>query len=288
MNKIVFYIRALFHESIMPSALAAKRNIINAVNNFNKYSKISAQDYRKEIHKIQLQNLNKISDRIIINTAPVIKTNTFNTVQEETQQQLFKLDDNDIVILLDDDDWLSPEIANIEFSTVTFWNSFVLNYANNCEKSVLKTTEFFHKFKPAIEYPLVSVENVEDCKANIVLANCQAYSAKLIKHLSHYPEYFHRFMQRHSFVRGILRLPQMLPLIDQEKIYSNYWAAYVRHAANLTCLDRLDLQDPREIEEEFFKITQPFKTFAKPDTIPTEFAWCIEYLDKLQTLHNLI
>lgn len=277
-NKIVFYIRALFKDSI-PYEFKHASKMAKYVEYFNKHSKISMQDYRQSVHEIQKECLSKISNRFIYNLTQ--RGYPYNTIQPNTQNEISQLSDDDIVIPLDDDDWLSPEIKNLNFSRqgLTIWNSLIIDV--HLERP--------HLCKKNIELPDILSE--EDVKlANGLLSNCAAIPASLLKRMFQikYTD-GNSFLQRHILPRIIIRQSDYKDFNIIERIYSNYFAIYVKHAGNMTMLDRENMSviDTPEFFEKKIKIYKNANYHAV-NSMSEEYAWCKPYYKKLEQLNELL
>jgi hypothetical protein len=287
-NKIVFYVRALFHESIMPGNEKLNRpDILKLTETFKKYSNISAEDYRKELHNIQLKSLYKISDRIIYNKAKLPTSKTFREVQENTINQLKQLNDDDWIIPIDDDDWFSPDIRNLEFKKecLNYWNT--ISFTQSDPINIFK----HHKNK---ELPYTNLTEEDEKLSKSLLSNCQCIPAYVIKYLIkiNATEVFSLLLQRHSFVRGLIREEPASQLNLKENIFDNVMSVYVKHAANITTFMRLFKfgQEEAYTKEVYDEVVAPFKN-ADYDNIlnlPEYLNWTKPLLQEFKKLNQLL
>lgn len=292
MNSIVFYIRALFHESILPGDPQCDRpNISNMINSFDNFSNISAIDYRKAIHEIQIKNLSKISDRFIINHAQesTRKYNyTFGVLQSNTIKLLGQLDDSDIVIMMDDDDWLSPEVAKINFqnNALNCWNSSSFAYAD--PTNVQLTFNTINR-----ELPKILETDEHRMHAGQLLSNCQAIPAYVIKNLININKIdtLQILLQRHNLVRALIRTSPIIDMGIQEKLFSDILAVYVRHAANVTLFQTMGTFASNTFTEEAYNTAiYPYKfaDYNALTNLPDFLMWSKPYLSDLQSLNQLL
>ena len=287
-NKIVFYVRALFHESIMPANEKLNRpDILKLTEGFRKYSNISAEDYRKELHNIQLKSLYKISDRVIHNKATLPTSKTFNTVQENTINQLKQLNDDDWIIPIDDDDWFSPDIGNLEFKKEC------LNYWNTIGFTESKPINIFEYLKNK-ELPYNNLTEKEKKMSEKLLSNCQCIPAYVVKYLIkiNATAVLRDLLQWHSRVRGLIREEPISQLNLKENIFDNVMSVYVKHAANITTFMRLCKFGQEQIytKELYDKVVTPFKN-ADYDNIrnfPEYLNWTKPLLEEFKKLNQLL
>ena len=287
-NKIVFYIRALFHESIMSGDEKLNRpDILKLTEAFKKYSNISAEDYRKELHNIQLKSLYKISDRIIYNKATLPTSKTFRVVQENTINQLKQLNDDDWIIPIDDDDWFSPDIKNLEFKKEC------LNYWNTITFTESKPMNVFEHRKNK-ELPYTNLTEEDEKMSKSLLSNCQCIPAYVIKYLIkiNATDVLRLLLQRHSLVRGLIREEPIFQLNLKENIFDNVMSVYVKHAANITTFIRLCKFGQEQIytKELYEQVVAPFKN-ADYDNIknfPEYLNWTKPLLGEFKKLNQLL
>lgn len=292
-NKIVFYIRALFHESIMPgNEKTNKPSVSKLIEAFNQYSNISAQDYRKEVHKIQLQNLSHISNRIIYNNAEENlhkKYNyTFCVLQNQTIKKLQELNDDDWVIPLDDDDWLSPEILNKDFkeNMLNGWHTVSFRHTNK------KLRPFFHIKSEPLPKKLETEEQITHAKG--WLSNCQCIPAFVIKRLIEESRMLtlQDLLQRHSRVRIIIREEPLASWNLTEHFFDEVLSVYVRHAANITLLEKLTAynEETKYTRDLYNQTVKDFKNtdYTNVLDLPDHLNWTLPYLNQLRTLNQLL
>ena len=293
-NKIIFYIRALFHESIMPgSEKSNKPDKLKLVEAFNKYSGITVQEYRKQVHEIQLKCIKNISDRIIYNRAQENLNRKFNysycILQKDTLEILKSINEDDLVIPLDDDDWLSPEIKNLNFVEGSFngWNTISFCHSNP------SNIRIFHHVKN-IPLPYKLESDLEIKQSQGWLSNCQCIPGFVIKRLLEESQIdiLQQLLQRHSRVRRLIREEPMINWNLKEHFFDDVLAIYVRHAANITLLDSLSIfnEENNYTKEVYDKTVRQFK-LADYDNIkdlPENLKWCLPYLQDLKQLNNLL
>lgn len=294
-NNIVFYIRALFHESIMPANIKTnKPDIIKLVELFNRYSSITAQEYRKQIHEIQLSCIKNISDKIIYNRA---QQNTekkynysFSILQRDTLEALKTIKEEDFIIPLDDDDWLSPEIKHLNLMERSF-NGW-------------RCSEFMHKWFPknvrVYNYPAIPVlpkileTELEITQSRSWLSNCQCIPGFVIKRLleEQQIDVLQQILQRHSAVRSIIREKPIVDWNVDEHFFDESLAVYVRHAANITLFYTLaNAEQEHTFTKEIYDKTVAQYKYADYDNIinfSENLKWCVPYLQKLKQLNSLL
>ena len=289
-NKIVFYIRALFHESILPKNENCNRpDMSNMINSFDNFSNISAIDYRKAVHDIQIKNLSKISNRFIVNNAEISNRKynyTFSILQSKTVELLSQLNDDDIVVIMDDDDWLSPEISNLTFeeNALTCWNTISLGHS-----SLGKINIFKHLINQELPNVLITDEQIRLSKN--LLSNCQAISAKIIKQLINLNSIneLQTLLQRHNLIRGIIRQKPICNWNVKEDLLPDILSIYVRHAVNVTLFERMGGYSVESFTFDKYKeVVYPYK-YADYENIPNfpdYLNWAYPYLEELRQLNQ--
>jgi hypothetical protein len=278
--KIYFYIRSLYKDSI--GVKENKRNQ-KSVEFFNSLSPITVQEYRNHIHEIQLKCLYKISSNIIYNT-PCFDLNSYtcpyHNVQSSAQQQILELNDDDILIPLDDDDWLSPEISKIEFykNSLTIWNTVSLN----------KDKLFYYKM------PHVFQQNEEYTdKKGIVFSNCIAISANIVKNLikekkDSYNLPLQNLLQFHTHTRQAIREDVFNQQPITENVIEKYYAVYVKHMCNDSRFLTHFKEDTEHTLQNYNNLINEAKQLVYTNIpLSEEYEWCKEYLNDVQNLNNL-
>jgi len=267
MPKIVFYIRALFHESIMTKVENIDAAV--AVQVFNSLCNITAGEYRKGVHSIQLQNLREISPHIIVNHIDK-KVMPFAHIQNKTREELSELDDTDILIPLDDDDWLSPEIKNFNFiDGLSGWNVATLRPDNWASLFYLGEHKHFLRATIATE---------EDRKIfdKGLLSNSQAFSGRMVKQILNTPD-AHALLQRHTRCRAVALTHGFDEYITNDRL-----AVYVKHACNITSLAKF-AEDKDRLHQEILK----HKTMHENNlNLVGEYEWATKYMHKLAELNK--
>lgn len=277
MPRIVFYIRALFHESILP--IVDKQKAEDFVEKFNNYFKITAQEYRQEVHKIQLQNIAAISPHIIVNRSKgQINKHadyTYAAVQEKTKEQLLSLSDDDILIPLDDDDWVSPNIVNFPFiDGLSGWHTVTLVPG--------KWNNLFHNsFVPIVEAgQAFTIKEQELFERGGLLSNCQAFSGKMVKKILTSVD-GNALMQRHTRCRQLTQIHGFKEYISRERL-----SVYVRHACNITFIRKIIDVGGFETEKGQEEVAK-YKYMYKQDlNLPVEYSWATGSLAKLAELNK--
>ena len=273
MGKIVFYIRALFHESIMTRIENIDARV--AVDAFNKVCAIPAEEYRKGLHNIQLENLQAISPHIIVNHKDR-GVRPYGHIQDKAKEELQKLDDADILIPLDDDDWLSPEIKNFKFiDGLSGWNGAILRPAD------------WANLHYSPEHKLIAREDIttEEDKAVFnrgLLSNCQAFSGRLVKHLLASDDA--RFLlQLHTKCRSVTQTYGFKEYITNARL-----AVYVRHACNITLLARIFQNEELLKKEEVLKkeVLRHKDMYTQDLNLNEEYSWAVKYMHKLAELNK--
>lgn len=264
MAKIVFYIRALFHESLLGKIEGIDANV--AVAMFNDVCNITAEEYRKNVHKIQLENLQEISPHIIVNHRDR-EVMSFGHIQHKAKEELLKLNDDDILIPLDDDDWISPKIKNFNFiSGLTGWNTAGLvpdNWA---------TLYYYRKHKQFLRTDITCEDDRKIFEAGL-LSNCQAFSGKMVKQLIDN----RALLQLHTKCRTIA-----LAHGFDEHITDDRLSIYVKHACNITSLARHSL-DEKSLKQNIMK----YKFMYTYDlNLAGEYVWATKYMHKLAELNK--
>ncbi len=288
-NNIVFYIRALFRESILPGREGIRKPVGILIDAFKNFAKISCEDYRSKIHDIQIKNLITISDRIIINRAQDSNREynyTYGILQDDTVEKLKKLNDDDIIIPLDDDDWLDPEIKNLNLDKekINCWNtiSFSVNGVH------------YHVENEELPYDR-PLDDIQVIKARGLLSNCQALPAFLVKRLLYSNKFEDRLLaqkllQRHTQPRLLIREHPLNEYNIREKIFNNLLAVYVKHAANITLFEAQNIPNNNINYEQYLSIVEPYKKFnyLNIKNFPENYNWCIPYLIELQEINKLL
>jgi hypothetical protein len=287
-NKIVFYVRALFHESIMPgNEITNKPDVLKLTQAFKKYSNISVEDYRKELHNIQLKSLSAISNRIIYNKPTSPEQKTFSVLQKNTINQLNELNDDDWIIPIDDDDWFSPDIKNLKFKEgcLNCWNTAQFSHKQ-------RITIFEHIKNKELPFSNLTPEEVQLSRG--LLSNCQCIPAYVIKHLININAIntLQQLLQRHSLIRGLIREEPLSQLNIKENLFDNIMSVYVRHAANITLFTGLcNFNEEQKYTKELYnKTIAPFK-LADYDNIknfPEYLNWTKPLLEDLKKLNQFL
>lgn len=287
-GRIVFFIRALFHESIMPEIGNKGGDAVNGYacsEYFDKHFKMSIDEYRKKVHEIQLSCITKISDRIIYNSidkdckSPWMSP--YQVVQKSALKELTRLKDTDIIIPLDDDDWLSPEIKFLDFNrdTLTMWNCFSLDVGN----------EYLHYHVG--NHPLPpELDDRHLLSAHALLSNCGAICASVIKRMIYYnKKKVNEILLRHTLPRIVIREHPYNKWGLQEKIYPDSLAVYVRHAGNITLFSNKLSFDPNNsvfFMENMKKYKDSNQYNFSLNSLPKEMEWSREYFLKLKKLNE--
>lgn len=285
-HRIVFFIRARFHESVMLHIGQEKVISPNeCLDYFDKYSNIPMLEYRKKVHEIQIECLKKISNRFIYNTADKDLDSRWRVpyvrIQNKAREEILALADDDIIIPLDDDDWLSPEIKFLDFrpNHLTIWNTFSLD--------VNSQYQFFH-IKNEILPMELDDENI--IRAKGFLSNCGAYCAKVVKQVINFDvKKANQLLLRHILPRIIIREEPYKLWGIEEKIYEDYLGVYVRHAGNITSFLKRDITDIDN--SEFYKKNIEIyksKKYSPAEELAPEYAWCREYYKKLENLNQML
>lgn len=291
-NKIVFYIRALFHQSLMPGNEKSKKpDVPKLVACFNKFSRISAQEYRQRVHAIQLENLRTISDRFIYNEQEHNPNRKFNyaysVLQPNALKLLAALNDDDIVIPFDDDDWLSPDILKQDFQPDAFNYWDTASFTWHKEKFGV-----FYNFKTK-PLPVVLETEADQFESRGLLSNCQSAPGWYIKHLLAHNkiDVLQRLLQRHNQMRGLIREKHVDGWEAKENIFDKVLSVYVRHAANVTLFQRFfEFGNEHALDQAAFdKTVEPFRQSKHTvDELPVELKWASPYLKKLEELNQLL
>ena len=287
-TKIVFYVRALFHESIMSgNENTNKPDILKLAQAFKNYSNISVEDYRKELHNIQLKSISAISKRIIYNKAASSESKPFINLQINTINQLKELDDDDWIIPIDDDDWFSPSIKDLIFK------EGCLNYWNTASFSHKQRITIFEHFKNK-ELPFSDLTPEEVQLSKGLLSNCQCIPAYVIKHLININEIntLQQLLQRHSLVRELIRKEPLSQLNIKENLFHDIMSVYVKHAANITLFISLCKfkEEQKYTKEVYDETVLPFK-FANYDNIknfPEHLNWTKPLLEDFKKLNQFL
>jgi len=275
--KIYFYIRALYRDDMSP--FSTEHVGIKSVNFFNSLSPITAQEYRDKLHSIQLRCIKNISDNIIYNipihTKELYKR-PYNCVQVNSKQQLLELNDDDVVIPLDDDDWLSPNIKSIdfEFNSLTTWNTM---WFNDNKLSYAKKVK---KFENAQEY---------NEKESFTLSNCFAISARIIKKVIHSNNVnlLANLLQFHPHTRGVIRDSLFTEDTPKEYVMDEYYAMYVRHMCNDTNFRGFFEEGKSYTIENYNRLIHKFKSldYSILD-LPEDYQWSKSYFEELHELNK--
>lgn len=284
MKKIVFYIRALFGESISPKIENYDARIV--VNNFNKFSNITAEKYREKVHEIQIKCLKNISENVIYNILDQYTNKnwpyTYDVLQKTTIEKLKKLDDDAILIPLDDDDWLSPKVADINFckNGLTIWNTISIT-SDSYNKNI-----FYHMKN--LHLPNHVEDKNDSINLRSLLSNCMAISGNVVKKMIEMDQttQLQRLLQRHTEPRKVIREPIFSHLDLREIVLDDYLAVYVKHACNIT--DIKILGGPDSDEKMYNKLVERYKKMNYVQLlkdVPPNYEWCKEYCNLLGNLH---
>lgn len=284
-HKIVFFIRALFKESMMPRVghgrMAVDAN--KCAEEFNDLFNISIHDYRKKIHQIQLSCINNISDRIIYNRTDKKVEDVWKLpyvhIQDSAKEQLMELRDDDIIIPLDDDDWLSPEISTLDFpkNSLVIWDSVSVGVDSS------RTCYCYrHSKLPA------KLDMYGDRIARGLLSNSYGFRAKIIKEiLERNREDADMLLLRHTMPRILARKKEYKDLFQEgETIVNKFLSVYVKHAANITLYNTIKYSKKTTVEyysNNFKDYIYDFE--ANIENFPPQFAWSIPYYKKLRKLN---
>lgn len=228
-QKIIFYIRTLFKENKVHGCNGMNDGVYYPL--FEKIFGMSIFDYRDKVHQIQLQNLRTISTDIIENFYEEnlsLKYNSpFSMTQKSAIEKLAALDDDCIVIPLDDDDWISPEVAHLEFDhdALNIWRTITLSPFH-------KNGYRYHDYSEEVfDCDLRNDEILKNFKR--LLSNCAAIPGRFVKQLAKANDIkgLSRLLQLHTQPRIYIR---ETGIIKKEKIYHQYISVYVKHLANVT------------------------------------------------------
>lgn len=277
---IYFYIRSLYKDSI--GIKENKRNQ-KSIDFFNTLSPISVQEYRSYIHEIQLKCLKKISNNIIYNT-PCSRyedyTCPYHNVQVSAQKQILELNDDDILIPLDDDDWLSPEIGNIQFNknSLTIWNTVSLT------KEKLFYYKMPHTFQKNEEYT---------DKKGFIFSNCIAITANIVKELikqkkDTYNLPLQNLLQFHTHTRQAIRDKVFENNTVNETVIEQYYAVYVKHMCNDSRF-LVHFKEGSELTIQNYNnlINEAKQLIYTNIQLDKSYEWCRDYLNDIQSLNNL-
>jgi len=283
-SKIVFYIRAIFRESISPKIENYDARIV--VKNFNKFSNITVEEYREKVHDIQKECLNKISKKIIYNSFDG-NTNeswpyTYDVLQNSTIEKLKNLDDDSILIPLDDDDWLSPKISEIDFckNGLTIWNTISIPDTNS--------SDIFYHIKN-IPLPKDTKDENDLIKLNSLLSNCVSISGNVIKKMIEMNQIrmLERLLQRHIEPRKVIRENVLFNLNLEEVVLDDYFAVYVKHACNISFIKVLGESHADKNTYDTLVCRYKKMDYSKIfSSLSPNYDWCKPYLDSLQHLHS--
>jgi len=272
---IVFYIRALYEENFNSENERSEDSLdgLSPSDMFKKYSRITPVEYRQLIHQVQIKYLNSFTSNIIINKRENNKKSCYNFVQQAAIEKLVQFSDDTIVIPIDDDDWISPNIltADLNPEGITVWaagritakNGYVQITQDNIPKSFPLDVSGFDK------------DSLKEMSAG---ASCQAISMKILKPLllNNKREIFNPLLQRHGTVRTLIRKPPIQDLKVTEKIISDKLSIYVRNAYQLT-LTRKARNKGEKLMSDSIKY---FKNLheANIEKIDPEFNWALSPL----------
>jgi hypothetical protein len=216
LNNIVFYLRGVFVNQIIPTIPEVEyRNIENVIKNFDKVSKIPFLEYRNLLHNIQLKNLNHISSNFIVNK-PFKCWSDLSVID-----QLEDLKDDDVLIPLDDDDWLSPAIKEFNFLPyqLNTWNCVSIGNDSYSEPFLFYHLE--HEEEPQLNY-------------SNLMSNCYSIPGWYIKSLIKDNKIYNlkNILQNHTRVRREIH--------SLSCIFTNLtnlrMGIYVKHLANISSL----------------------------------------------------
>lgn len=282
MSRVILYTRAIYKESILNQNSSVDENNISLMDLFNSVCRMNLFDYRTALRDIQIKNFKMIDADNIINNKPIERKSSpsFAFVQKETINKLSKLNDTDVVIPLDDDDWISPSVTNLKFvNGLTAWNGITLN-------------PFAKKFPNKRPLKIEEDPDVSNCteeRRNELLqgfvAGCQGCTANVIKTILHDNESdIHRLLQRHKQTR-IVMYPYKKQLNLKEKIYNNeYLHVYVKHAANNSAFKgvKQNIDPEQEMKNRIKRIKNGTK---KITNYPKEYEWAISLEKELNELN---
>jgi hypothetical protein len=257
----------------MPCITSNKIDARSLVHKFNSLFNITAEEYRKELHEIQLSNLRKVSTHIITNHVDTTHK-PFSHIQAKAFEELMAIADDDIIIPMDDDDWISPEVLNFNFiDGLSGWSCGVINTKNFAKLSLQLENVLFKDPDNLTCSELSALDKG-------LLSNCQAFSGRMIKRLLPCDD-GRRLLQHHTMCRKIARAHNFPEYITNQRL-----AIYVKHACNITLLDRLNSAADRS-DKAMEEHIQLYKKMHTQDLqLTEEFSWANEYMLKLAELNN--
>lgn len=280
MSKVVLYTRAIYRESVTAQNGKSEDGEASMMELFNSVCKINLLDYRTALRNIQIKNFSMIDADTIVNHKDKTRKPPFAFVQQEALNELSKLDDDDVVISIDDDDWISPAVTKLDFvNGLTAWNGITLNPFTKkiAKRKDIQTTE-----NPEVE------EMTEEKKAEILegfIAGCQGCTANVIKELlQNNSQEIHRLLQRHKQTRMVMYpLKQKLNLT--EKFYkSTHLHVYVKHAGNNSAFKGVKQETDRE-KELVDRITRIKQGATKITNYTPDYEWAINLEKELNELN---
>lgn len=278
--KIIFYIRCLFHEDKVKCCAGVDNEVYFPM--FKELYGISIFEYRKRVHDIQLENIKSISPFVIENRYASNESSPFGNVQTHTLQQLCELDDDAIVIPLDDDDWVSPEITEYKFDydALNIWSTVSLRPY---------TTLLYHKNPVCEQIPFdIDLENTKN-KAVLqqLLSNCYGIPAKYIKQLAQEKnmQMLSKVLQLHNRVRAAVR--EQPRFLHKENIQDEILSIYVKHLGNITSIMYWQQETKVSLKKNLLNDYKNYCLFNKRyiNEIPGEIDWIKPYQTELINLN---
>jgi hypothetical protein len=283
---IVFYIRGLFHVNNLTTHSGVDNKIYYDI--FNKIYNYDILQYRREVNEIQRINLAQIGCRVIVNAhpyapQPLAQRPSYVVIPSYVHDQLMSLAADDILIPLDDDDWISPAILDYPFD-VDALNIWGAGY-------VMKKAPHYSPISIcdplSVDADLRDPENIKICRS--LLSNCYGVPAKFIKSLitnTHIRERNYRLkeiLQLHSLVRSTIRTHK---IISKENIQPVHLAVYVRHLGNITSLKQW-VTLGTDIDQIKALVTAQLGKHIL-NTVTDSSLWFSEYQNKLIDLNTYV
>lgn len=280
MSKVVLYTRAIYRESVTAQNGKSEDGEASMMELFNSVCKINLLDYRTALRNIQIKNFSMIDADTIVNHKDKTRKPPFAFVQQEALNELSKLDDDDVVISIDDDDWISPAVTKLDFvNGLTAWNGITLNPFT---KKINKRGPLQNKENPLLES--LTPEQKQDALMGFI-AGCQGCTANIIKDIiQNDPNNIHRLLQRHKQSRTII-YPLRNKLNLTEKFYRDvHLHVYVKHAGNNSAFKGAKQEEDPE-QELRNRIAKLKEGASRITNYTSDYQWAIPLERELNELN---
>lgn len=182
--------------------------------NFYKFTNISIYDYRDSLYQV---TKSLIKD-------PIVNRSTFE-LDDNVKEEIFSLPDDEIIVPLDDDDWINPALQ-INSGNYTIWDyiHFDTTQPNYCKYDVYKLNDEDYTYTPE-EFKKVSRRYFPSCAYSVPV--------KMVKDFENQPKELHRLLFLHGAVPGVLyRNYRKTKHIYPQSIIKEYNGCFLTHIGN--------------------------------------------------------